>query len=107
MMSPQIWVGKVPPVMFCSPPKGVRDSSEVPSAEGWNMPTAVTSCGVKPTNQAERKLSEVPVLPATGRPPMTFCRSRAEPWVGGPCRATVALIATSSSMPWVSVVSCS
>ena len=98
MMSPQIAVGNVPPVMFCSPPKGVSRSSVVPSSEGWNMPTAVTSCGVKPTNQAERKLSEVPVLPATWRPFMTPCRSRAEPVVGGPWSATVALMATSSSI---------
>ena len=33
------------------------------------MPTAVTSWGVKPTNQASLLLSFVPVLPATGRTP--------------------------------------
>ena len=93
--------------MGSSPPKGVRRSSLVPSSEGWNMPTEVTSCGVKPTNQAERKLSEVPVLPAIGRPPMTCCSLRAEPCAeGGPCSATVALMATSSSSTRLSSASC-
>ena len=106
MMSPQTCTGKVPPVMFWTPPKLLSACSE-PSSPDWNMPTAVTSCGVKPTNHAERKLSEVPVLPATGRPSMTGTRSSADPSVGGPCRATVALIATSSSMTCSSSPSCS
>ena len=106
MMSPHTSVGKVPPVMFCAPPKGVSVCSE-PSSPGWNMPTAVTSCGVKPTNQAERNFSEVPVLPATGRPFLTPSSERAEPTRGGPWRATVALVATSSSMARVSSPSCS
>ncbi len=33
-----------------------------------NIPTAVSSCGTNPLNHAERKLSEVPVFPADGRP---------------------------------------
>ena len=92
--------------MFRTPPKELRTCSE-PSSPGWNMPTAVTSCGVKPTNQAERKLSEVPVLPAMGRPFITPCRLRAEPTVGGPWSATVAFVATSSSSTRFSSASCS
>ena len=106
MMSPQMSVGWEPPVMFWTPPKELRVCSE-PSSPGWNMPTAVTSCGVKPTNQAERNFSEVPVLPATGRPSMAVRRLRAEPSVGGPWSATVALMATSSSIARVSSDSCS
>ena len=107
MMDPQICVGKLPPVMLSTPPKRVSGSSPVPSSVGWNMPTAVTSCGVKPTNQAERKDSEVPVLPATGRPSITSRSERADPSVGGPCRATVALIATRSSSARCSLSWCS
>ena len=106
MIWPQTLVGQVEPVMYCSPPKGVSDCSE-PSSPGWNMATAVTSCGVKPTNQAERIFSEVPVLPATGRPPMIPSSLRAEPTVGGPCRATVAFVATSWSIARFSSFSCS
>lgn len=67
MYAVQIRAGNDPPVTLDMPP--VPDSDiELPALSDRAIMTAVASCGVYPTNQAERLLSVVPVLPAAGRP---------------------------------------
>ena len=64
MYSCQIWAGHVPPCTFTRVSGGTIERW----ASGNPTHTDVTSSGVKPTNQASRHCSPVPVLPATGRP---------------------------------------
>jgi hypothetical protein len=63
MKSFQIVAGKVPPATAipCTFSIGI-------SPPGYPTHTVVSSCGVKPENQASAWLSVVPVLPAEGRP---------------------------------------
>src|SRR5664279_2603677 len=60
----QICAGHEPPVTVMR----VVGGCILISLEGKPTHTAVTSCGVYPTNQASAQLSLVPVLPAAGRP---------------------------------------
>lgn len=65
--SAQIAVGNEPPVMFARPPVPASDTGS-PFLFSFIIITAVESCGVYPTNQADLLSSVVPVLPAAGRP---------------------------------------
>ena len=80
-----------------SPPTPFIDRLVLPSADGRNSATAVEICGVYPTNQAERLLSVVPVLPATGRPTAWAFVPVPKESVTTCCMASVTCVAMSAS----------
>src|SRR5690242_16371782 len=82
----------------------------------WSLGSAASAavpaaqiCGVNPTNVSVELFSELPVLPATGRPPMIESTCSAVPpshlpkkdcWPTGQRAASVAAAATFGSIAW-------
>src|SRR4051812_37547882 len=68
MKSSHIDSGRLlPPTSLTLRPGMLSSGCGTPSTSRY-MPTEVTSCGTKPVNQTDLCSSEVPVLPAVGRP---------------------------------------